>query len=142
MENDDEYCNTGLCLGLGMGGHVARKEKKQKLEVKNPLVACFDLAFELCPKGEDMNINNNNNNNNERFSLERQYYPNAITCSTDSDNNINNNNDNDRRKKLRLTKDQSAMLENTFKLHNTLNPVIFIPSYSSHYFLYFLALFF
>lgn len=106
----DEECNTGLYLGLGI-----KKEKKPKLMNK----PCFDLAFELCPKSEAIKVHNSHNNNNkgERFSLE--YYPNATTCSTDSDNNNNT----DRRKKLRLTKEQSAMLENTFKLHNTLNPV-------------------
>jgi len=31
------------------------------------------------------------------------------------------------RKKLRLSKDQSAILEETFKEHNTLNPVINLP---------------
>lgn len=107
----DEECNTGLYLGLG----IKKEKKKQKL-VNKP---CFDLAFELCPKNEAIKVHNshiNNNNKGERFSLE--YYPNATTCSTDSDNN-----NADRRKKLRLTKEQSAMLENTFKLHNTLNPV-------------------
>jgi hypothetical protein len=131
-DHDHEECNTGLCLGLG-GGHVAKKEKKQKL-VNKPLMACFDLAFELSPKGEAMNVYNNNHNNmkkkkGERLSLERQQnYPN-VTSSTDSENNNNNNNNNnDSRKKLRLTKEQSTILENTFKLHNTLNPV-FIHSY-------------
>ncbi|PNY02587.1 homeobox-leucine zipper protein HAT14-like [Trifolium pratense] len=123
-ESDHEECNTGLCLGLG-GGHVAKKEKKQKL-VNKPLMACFDLAFEISPKGEAMNIYNNHSNikKGERLSLERQQnYPN-VTYSTDSENNNNNNNNNnDSRKKLRLTKEQSTILENTFKLHNTLNPV-------------------
>ncbi|GAU34762.1 hypothetical protein TSUD_205660 [Trifolium subterraneum] len=119
-ESDHEECNTGLCLGLG-GGHVAKKVKKQKL-LNKPLMACFDLAFELSPKGEAMNVyNNNHNKKGERLSLERQQnYPNA-TYSTDSENNNNNNKDS--RKKLRLTKEQSTILENTFKLHNTLNPV-------------------
>ncbi|CAJ2649863.1 unnamed protein product [Trifolium pratense] len=123
-ESGHEECNTGLCLGLG-GGHVAKKEKKQKL-VNKPLMACFDLAFEISPKGEAMNIYNNHSNikKGERLSLERQQnYPN-VTYSTDSENNNNNNNNNnDSRKKLRLTKEQSTILENTFKLHNTLNPV-------------------
>jgi len=42
------------------------------------------------------------------------------------------------RKKLRLTKDQSAMLEESFKEHSTLNPVIiiiiFFYSYISYYY--------
>jgi len=113
MESDEE-CNTGLCLGLGIG---ATKEKKQKLVNKPVMAPCFDLAFELCPKEETMNVNKG-----ERFNLERHQYYQNVTCSTDSDNNNNNN---DRRKKLRLTKEQSSMLESTFKLHNTLNPVLF-----------------
>jgi len=117
MESDEE-CNTGLCLGLGMG---ATKEKKQKLVNKPVMPPCFDLAFELCPKEEAMNVHNNNKG--ERFNLERHQYYQNVTCSTDSDNN-------DSRKKLRLTKEQSSMLESTFKLHNTLNPV-FIHSYQT-----------
>ncbi|KAJ1433416.1 Leucine zipper, homeobox-associated [Sesbania bispinosa] len=88
---DDAECMTGLCLGLGMGGHVPKKEKQK---VNKPL-PCLDLAFELCPKKE---VNHHS--------------PNAK--STDSDNC---------RKKLRLTKEQSDMLENSFKLHTTLNPI-------------------
>lgn len=41
------------------------------------------------------------------------------------------------RKKLRLTKDQSAFLEESFKEHNTLNPVCL-----SFYISFFLALYF
>lgn len=39
------------------------------------------------------------------------------------------------RKKLRLTKDQSAMLEESFKQHSTLNPVIIIQNLSFHSFI-------
>ncbi|XP_027333512.1 homeobox-leucine zipper protein HAT22-like [Abrus precatorius] len=111
MEDDGE-CITGLHLGLGMGGHVPRKEKQKE----NKPEVCLELAFELCPKGEAIDVNHNKAN---RISLERIHeYPNEK--STDSDNS---NNKNGCRKKLRLTKEQSAMLENTFKLHSTLNPV-------------------
>ncbi|KAK7329711.1 hypothetical protein VNO77_23886 [Canavalia gladiata] len=105
---DNEECITGLCLGLGMGGHVPKKEKQKE----NKPFICLDLAFEFCPKEEGINVNHNKD---DRMSLERiqdQY--------TDSDNS---NNKNGCRKKLRLTKEQSTMLENTFKLHSTLNPV-------------------
>ncbi|CAJ1941710.1 unnamed protein product [Sphenostylis stenocarpa] len=95
---DDEACITGLCLGLGMGGHVPQKGKQKE----NKPVACLDLAFELCPKGETINLNHDK------------------VESTDSDNSNNNNRC---RKKLRLSKEQSSMLENSFKLHSTLNPV-------------------
>lgn len=43
------------------------------------------------------------------------------------------------RKKLRLTKAQSALLEESFKMHSTLNPVI---TFSSHLFLSLNYLFF
>ncbi|RDX57691.1 Homeobox-leucine zipper protein HAT14, partial [Mucuna pruriens] len=115
MENDEE-CITGLYLGLGMGGHVPKKDKQKE----NKPVACFDLAFELCPKGEAINVNHNKV---DRFSLEgiHEGYEYANEKSTDSDNS--NHNHNGCRKKLRLSKEQSAMLENSFKLHSTLNPV-------------------
>ncbi|KAJ1400656.1 Leucine zipper, homeobox-associated [Sesbania bispinosa] len=45
---DDAECMTGLCLGLGMGGHLPKKEKRK---LNKPL-PCLDLAFELCPKRE------------------------------------------------------------------------------------------
>lgn len=41
----------------------------------------------------------------------------------DSSNEEEDGGDGAGRKKLRLTKEQSAMLEETFKEHNTLNPV-------------------
>ncbi|WVZ11438.1 hypothetical protein V8G54_015968 [Vigna mungo] len=93
---DAEECITGLCLGLGMGGYVPKKGKQEE---NRPVV---DLAFELRPKGEAINLNHDK------------------VESTDSDNSNYNNGC---RKKLRLSKDQSSMLENSFKLHSTLNPV-------------------
>ncbi|QCD80306.1 homeobox-leucine zipper protein [Vigna unguiculata] len=96
---DAEECITGLCLGLGMGGYVPKKGKQKE---NRPVL---DLAFELCPKGEAINLNHDK------------------VESTDSDNSNTNNNNKGCRKKLRLSKDQSSMLENSFKLHTTLNPV-------------------
>ncbi|KAG4932363.1 hypothetical protein AAZX31_17G054900 [Glycine max] len=118
MEDNNEECIAGLCLGLGLGlgsGHVPKKNKQKE----NKAVVCLDLAFELCPKGEKA-VNNVNHHHDkvERISLERIHdYPNEK--STDSDNSNNNG----CRKKLRLSKDQSSMLENSFKQHSTLNPV-------------------
>ncbi|KAK7265357.1 hypothetical protein RJT34_32976 [Clitoria ternatea] len=111
---DGEECITGLSLGLGTrSGHVPKKEKQKE---NKPLPSSLDLAFELCPKlGEAIN----NTISLEIFHEGQHDYLNEK--STDSDNS--NNNNNGCRKKLRLTKDQSAMLENSFKLHTTLNPV-------------------
>ncbi|XP_057417930.1 homeobox-leucine zipper protein HAT22-like [Lotus japonicus] len=90
---DDEECSTGLCLGLGMGGYMPKKENQKVNKVER------FMYLEKIP---------------ERL----QHYP---TKSTDSDHNTDNKNT--CRKKLRLTTEQSAMLENCFKLHTTLNPV-------------------
>lgn len=106
---DAEECITGLCLGLGMGGYVPKKGKQKE---NRPLV---DLAFELCPKGEAINLNHDK------------------VESTDSDNSNNNNGC---RKKLRLSKDQSSMLENSFKLHTTLNPVYIFTFSPSDFYIY------
>lgn len=121
MEDNNEECIAGLCLGLGLGlgsGHVPKKNKQKE----NKAVACLDLAFELCPKGEEainVNLHHHHHEKVERISLERIHeYPNEK--STDSDNSNNNNRC---RKKLRLSKEQSSMLENSFKQHSTLNPV-------------------
>lgn len=90
---DDEECSTGLCLGLGMGGYMPKKENQKVNKVER------FMYLEKIP---------------ERL----QHYP---TKSTDSDHKTDNKNT--CRKKLRLTTEQSAMLENCFKLHTTLNPV-------------------
>ncbi|KAL2340506.1 hypothetical protein Fmac_008446 [Flemingia macrophylla] len=101
---DDETCITGLSLGLGMGGHALKKEKQ-----KGP---CLDLTFHLSPKSEeglhDVDQQHHDDDRAKVICLKR---PNET-----SSDDINN------RKKLKLTKEQSATLENIFKLHTTLNP--------------------
>lgn len=61
----------------------------------------------------------------KRRSLERSELGNSddiIDCDDEDGDNS--------RKKLRLSKDQAAILEDSFKEHNTLNPVsVFIASY-------------
>ncbi|QCE13505.1 homeobox-leucine zipper protein HAT22-like [Vigna unguiculata] len=109
---DDEACITSLSLGLGMGGHVPKKEK-QKLP-------CLDLTFQICPKGE------------KTIHVDKQHLlhgddkAKGLLClKHPSENNSpdsSNNSSNGSRKKLKLTKEQSATLEDIFKLHSTLNP--------------------
>ncbi|KAI4335323.1 hypothetical protein L6164_013979 [Bauhinia variegata] len=107
---DDEACNTGLCLGLGIGGYVPKKEKKKE---KKPF-PCMDLGFELCPKAEAINVDNKA----RRISLKRTDHESLQHANAKNDST---NNKNGCRKKLRLTKEQSALLEDSFKLHITLN---------------------
>ncbi|XP_054804733.1 homeobox-leucine zipper protein HAT22-like [Prosopis cineraria] len=95
MEDDVGACNTGLCLGLGIGGYVPKK-KKQIRESNN------QVPFELYPDGETMDRHEDLG----LFRIKRMDHDTSTNC----------------RKKLRLTKDQSALLEESFKLHATLNP--------------------
>ncbi|XP_058727815.1 homeobox-leucine zipper protein HAT22-like [Vicia villosa] len=96
--NDDGNHKTStldLNLQLGLGFHVEKNVNKSLVNSKN------DLAFEL--------------------SLKRGYVEEQVE---EEDEEIAINTSNDRNgcsKKLRLTKEQSTMLEDAFKLHNTIN---------------------
>ncbi|KAI9123142.1 hypothetical protein K1719_006031 [Acacia pycnantha] len=109
MEDDDGSCNTGLSLGLGIGGYVPKKKKQ--IREHNQVGHCSDLPFDELyrPKREET-INNTRDQEEEHglFRIKRM----------DHDDNAAADNS---RKKLRLTKDQSALLEESFKLHATLN---------------------
>ncbi|KAJ1439852.1 Leucine zipper, homeobox-associated [Sesbania bispinosa] len=94
---DDKACNMGLSLHLGLGGYVPKKEN----QTVNKPVASLDLTFgdEAIDKAS------------KGFILKGVHEP-PYEQSTENTN----------RKKLRLTKEQQAMLENSFQLHNTINP--------------------
>ncbi|XP_050219484.1 homeobox-leucine zipper protein HAT9-like [Mercurialis annua] len=115
MEDQGDY-NIGLNLGLSIGDHPPPTKVVQKRH-KTP---CLDLSFALCPKQEEEEeVNVKGSNSNIKSSTHEE---------DEEENKRNglirfNDNDNISRKKLRLTKDQSVLLEDSFKLHNTLNPV-------------------
>ena len=100
-----------------MGGHAQKKENKQK-------VHCLDLSFELCPKWKE--------EVEEAIDVDQQQQQHAnkakgLLClkhPNDETSPDSNNSNNGSRKKLKLTKEQSATLEDIFKLHSTLNPVL------------------
>ncbi|KAJ7979368.1 Homeobox-leucine zipper protein family [Quillaja saponaria] len=81
------------------------KEKKQiiKENKRAPPILCLDLPFELCPPKKE--------------ALKVDHHDHKAADDGKSDSNNGNC-----RKKLRLTKEQSDLLENSFKLHTTLNP--------------------
>lgn len=109
MNDDDNHkpCTLDLNLQLGLGFHVEKNVNKSLVNSKN------DLAFEL--------------------SLKRGYVEEQVE-EEDEEIAINTSNDgNGCSKKLRLTKEQSTMLEDAFKLHNTINTVIY---FSFNFFLY------
>ncbi|XP_014498994.1 homeobox-leucine zipper protein HAT22-like [Vigna radiata var. radiata] len=113
---DDEACITSLSLGLGMGSRVTKKEK-QKLP-------CLDLTFQISPKGEqtihvDKQRQQHLLHDDKAKGLLCLKHPSENNSPDSSNNNSSNGSS---RKKLKLTKEQSATLEDIFKLHSTLNP--------------------
>ncbi|OIW21954.1 hypothetical protein TanjilG_16161 [Lupinus angustifolius] len=112
---DDKACTLGLSLEMGISGGYVPKKDKQKVHKSVP---CLDLSFDLYPKEEDIDVNHYDGAkgfNLKRIIEEEQQDPNSMISD-----NINNKNCS--RKKLRLTKEQSALLEESFNLHVTLSP--------------------
>ncbi|XP_050260966.1 homeobox-leucine zipper protein HOX17-like [Quercus robur] len=109
---DDEACNTKLRLGLGLGDYVPRKKRHD--EKAKPVVS-LDLAFAMRPKQEAMNVDHKADRSSFK-KMERDHeYP-------SKENGSNNNKKDGGRKKLRLSKEQSSLLEDSFKIHSTLTP--------------------
>ncbi|KAI4376839.1 hypothetical protein MLD38_014553 [Melastoma candidum] len=104
MGDLDERCNPGLFLGLGLGGPVVRHDADAPLQ-KSPRKA---------PEDDCGNENSNT--------------PSYGSCSPHRDNFGHPNKRYDRgkegccTKKLRLSKEQTTLLEESFNLHNTLTP--------------------
>ncbi|KAJ6742013.1 HOMEOBOX-LEUCINE ZIPPER PROTEIN HAT9-LIKE [Salix viminalis] len=115
---EDGYCNTKLGLGLGGETYVPWPPQKQK---EKPVVR-LDLSFKLCPDQQDsMKIDYHGKAEGTRFRSEEDE-----ECGNKkrSDRSIDDNSCmyDAGRKKLRLTKDQSSYLEETFQRHPALNP--------------------
>lgn len=141
-QDDHELCNIRLGLGLGLGFGDYVPKKMQQINKKPKFVS--DLSFTLIPK-EELGINimeeeAGNNSNISTHDLKRSIRSNnneEITSQDSSfgrrerDHSSNNHNNSSidgserERKKLRLSKEQSTLLEESFKLHTTLNPVSF-----------------
>ncbi|CAK9142970.1 unnamed protein product [Ilex paraguariensis] len=101
---EEEACNVGLGLGIGMGEFRPKRDLQ-----KNKRPVCLNFSFPIHPKEEA---------NDSEYKIDG-----SSSKTIDEDHAyINNNNaTNCPRKKLRLTKDQSTLLEDSFKLHSTLN---------------------
>jgi homeobox-leucine zipper protein len=110
------YCDTRLGLGLGGDNHEPWPQKKKE----KPVVR-LDLSFTLSPKNDAMDMDHHDkadgicfkSEEDEEYGIKRR------------DNSIDSNIDGSGRKKLRLTKEQSSLLEESFRRHTTLNPVPF-----------------
>ncbi|KAE8665756.1 Homeobox-leucine zipper protein HOX27 [Hibiscus syriacus] len=136
----DDACNTRLVLGLGFSSspETPPKAKYQTSKMSPPaMAASFEPFLTLGLSGEgyrvtvtkmvDVNEGGNHPHREEPLTsaatattgeLYRQASPDpsAVTSFSSDDDGVY------ARKKLRLTKEQSTLLEESFKQHSTLNP--------------------
>ena len=137
-----------LTLGLS-GDPYSSNSSARKINI-NIDVNKGGSTSTACHHEEAINTNNSNNNNN--IDLYRQASPHSAVSSFSGGGRVKRERDlsseeievekvssrisdededgPNARKKLRLTKEQSALLEESFKQHSTLNPVIFFFSLS------------
>jgi hypothetical protein len=133
MEDDHEACNTRLHLGLGFfGDRVPRKETRNHDQKEEKPLVCLDFMF---PREEAINVDHKADRSTFRKFDRDDEYPNK---ENDSDSHPNKDAG---RKKLRLSKDQSILLEDCFKLHSTLSPVNFPMLHFINVFFFFFFLF-
>ena len=102
---EEEICNTGLVLGIGPIGCGVSK-KKCHLQQKPPVR--FHLLFPSVDEEQEVD------GSSSKVTDEGEDYGSRVG---------NDHERNHTRKKLRLSKEQSSLLEDSFKEHNTLTPV-------------------
>lgn len=140
MDFDGTF-NTQLQLGLGLSFHDQTAEDCMKKKVKNPL-KCKKKAYPSLTLGPD-EANNYNQPAASKSESYDQYlessFSNSSSIIREADQQVvggeieaekvitrrmgDVDEDGNPRKKLRLTKEQSAVLEENYKEHSTLNPV-------------------
>ncbi|CAK9187025.1 unnamed protein product [Ilex paraguariensis] len=113
---DGESCNTGLGLGIGMGEFRPKRKHEQRKRV-----VCFDLSFPpLNPNEEAIDAECEIERSSSRI-VGGDHLQGAKESNFNLNVNYNESNKNCTRKKLRLTTEQSTLLEESFKLHTTLD---------------------
>ncbi|CAK7345580.1 unnamed protein product [Dovyalis caffra] len=111
---EEGYCNTRLELGLGGESYVSWPQKQKE----KPVVR-LGLSFALCPTEDSMHIDHHDKAEGTWFKPEEdEEYGNKRSGHSIDNNSMAGTG----RKKLRLTKEQSNLLEERFKRHSTLNP--------------------
>ncbi|CAI9098433.1 OLC1v1035077C1 [Oldenlandia corymbosa var. corymbosa] len=106
MEDYDEVCNTKLALGIGSANSSPKSTTKEDHLIHDPL--SLNLSFGLGASSS-------------RAVGESSRYSSSNEEEGDHLNHNNNNNNSGSRKKLRLSREQSFVLEENFKEHTTLN---------------------
>ncbi|XP_028774345.1 homeobox-leucine zipper protein HAT14 [Neltuma alba] len=137
-ENCDEMA-ANPAMGLKVKTMPEEEESEERTVLSSsPMSGASSFQVDLCIYSNNSmsgsgNYHNNSNNSNRKRQInesegEGNYYYDRRGCSSrasDEDDNHNDNNVGVRggtRKKLRLSKEQSAFLEESFKEHSTLNP--------------------
>ncbi|CAI9787462.1 unnamed protein product [Fraxinus pennsylvanica] len=123
MEEDDELCNTTLDLGIGLKKFVPQRDHDRKnkhvffLDLSIPLHSS-DHAIEGSGSGSGSDSGSGSSSLKVNFEDHKQASKDSVSngCKGDEDRNYG-------RKKLRLSKEQITLLEDTFKQHTTLNTV-------------------
>ncbi|KAL8493436.1 hypothetical protein ACS0TY_024590 [Phlomoides rotata] len=108
--------NSEICLGLGLG-LTESYPKREITPKKNKRVVFLDLSIPSHPYDHQLN----SSSKTIREDHEKQHGSmNSFSNGTKDDDDINFSM-NFCRKKLRLTRDQTTLLEDSFKQHTTLN---------------------
>ncbi|XP_022772255.1 homeobox-leucine zipper protein HAT22-like [Durio zibethinus] len=146
----DDICKTGLVLDLGLGCLVKQEKfsqsdhqrKKKKLFLKNDHVfpsltlGPSDDIYQSATKidaskvhGESIDLHQQASSlsaissfSNSSVKKERDFGGEEVELERVSSRVSDEDEEGSPRKKLRLSKDQSAILEDNFKEHSTLNP--------------------
>ncbi|XP_076923689.1 uncharacterized protein LOC143585899 [Bidens hawaiensis] len=113
MNHEEDRCNTTLGLGIGVGITSEKQSNNKKRGF------WLDLSLPLHPKIEanDHDIHKNDDQKDDQDSLSSKTVDDQGVISNA---NVCNNNDGSR-KKLKLTTEQTTLLEDEFNIHSTLN---------------------
>ncbi|KAJ9186874.1 hypothetical protein P3X46_002401 [Hevea brasiliensis] len=139
----DGVCNTGLGLGLSchdkqqncsQSDHLKRKKNKLSLKYdhmfpsltlgppQEPYPSANKVEADLQPQPQASSPSAASSSSNSRVKKEREFAGEEVEVERVSSRVSDEDEEGSPRKKLRLTKQQSAILEDSFKEHSTLNP--------------------
>ncbi|OVA13031.1 Homeobox domain [Macleaya cordata] len=113
MGEEEEECDIGLSLRLGSGEYTSRRTDERKRQVQ------LNFLFPSHPKKEivDYEVHDDDRSSSKTVNQNEEHAIKKDNTSVNSHINKYGTT----RKKLRLTKEQSALLESSFKEHNTPN---------------------
>lgn len=120
----DDICGTGLTLGFGFSS-TANNQRSRKPPADKGGSLSFEPSLTLSlPKDQSADHLSSSTYSNASVKRKRDISTEVerVLSSRVSDEDLDDHVSNGR-KKLRLTKVQSALLEESFKQHSTLNPV-------------------